>query len=213
MRCSLGLLLCWLGFSPVLASAQLIGVPSPGNSTTPACLALCPLGDMPLTVVVRDLANVPIAGSTVVLDFSQCPSAHLCEWWPTDPYTVNTSARWLIATTGPNGSVTIPARVGGTGAAGAVRLFADGVFLKAYALASPDQNGNGYVYEGFPVGGNDLALFGLKLGTADPTADFTCDGVVNPDDQEVIYGHYAQSCAGVVPVKQSTWGELKTHYR
>jgi hypothetical protein len=150
----------------------------------------------------------------VVLDFSLSPGAHICEPWPYDPYTVNVAARTLLATTDATGTVVFPARIGGTGAAGSVRVYADGVFLKAYALATPDQNGDGYVYEGPPVGGNDISLFTPKLGTADPTADFTCDGVVNADDQNVLYYHYSQSCMGWIdPARKRTWGELKTHYR
>lgn len=150
-------------------------------------MALCPIGDLTFSVVVRDLGNSPLAGSTVVLDFSQCPGAHICEWWPNDPYAVNVPARWLSATTGPSGSVTFPARVGGTGGRGSVRVFADGVFLGSYALASPDQDGDGFVLEG--LGGTDATLFTAKLGTSDPTADFDCDGDVDGDDQNVFYYH------------------------
>lgn len=189
-------------------------IPSPINSTVPACLALCPLGDLPITVVVRDIANNPVAGSAVVLDFSQCPGAHICEPWQYDPYTVNLSARTILATTDASGAITIPAHVGGVGAAGSVRLYADGVLLHAYALASPDQDGSGAVYDGPPIGGNDIATFTPKLGTTDLTADFTCDGVVNEDDRIVIYYHYGQSCVGWIDAaRRSTWGELKTHYR
>ena len=214
MRRPLRTLLCLLAIALAVPGAARAAIPSAANSTYPACLALCPLGDLPITVVVRDIANNPVAGSVVVLDFSQAPGAHICEPWPYDPYTVNVSARTILATTDAAGTIVIPARVGGTAAAGSVKLYADGVFLRAYALASPDQDGNGAVYDGPPVGGNDIALFTPKLGTADLTADFTCDGVVNEDDRIIIYYHYGQSCMGWIdPVRKSTWGELKTHYR
>lgn len=203
-----------LSMALAIPGAARAGVPSPFNSTLPACMALCPLGDLPFTVVVRDIANGPVAGSVVVLDFSQCPGAHICEPWGYDPYTVNVAARTILATTDAAGAIVFPARVGGTGAAGSVRVYADGVFLKAYALASPDQDGTGAVYDGPPVGGNDIALFTPKLGTTDRTADFTCDGLVNEDDRIIEYYHYGQSCLGWIdPAKKSTWGELKTHYR
>ena len=55
------------------------GVPSAANSELPSCLVLCPFGDLPFSVVVRDLANNPIINGPVVLDFSACPGAYLCQ--------------------------------------------------------------------------------------------------------------------------------------
>ena len=214
MRRPLHTLLFSLSIALAIPGTARAAVPSAANSTLPACMALCPLGDIPFSVVVRDIANNPVAGSLVVLDFSQSPGANICEPWQSDPYFVNLLARALYAWTDATGTIVFPARVGGTGAAGSVHVYADGVLLKAYALASPDQDGNGAVYDGPPIGGNDLAQFTLKLGTTDVTADFTCDGVVNDDDRIVIYYHYGQTCAGWIdPVKKSTWGEIKTHYR
>lgn len=195
------------------AAGASAAVPSPATSTLPACMALCPFGDIPFTVVVRDAASNPSPGSFVVLDFSQCPGAYLCEGQSFDPYTVDLPTRQLRAFTNAAGSVTFPARVGGTGAPGSVRVYADGVPLRTYALASPDQDGDGFVLEGPPTG-SDYTLFTAKLGTSDPTADFDCDGTVAAADQNIFNFHYSQSCLGWVdPVKRSTWGEVKTHYR
>ena len=214
MRRPLRILLSSLALALAIPAAALAGVPSAFDSTLPACMALCPLGDLPFTVVVRDIAHNPVAGSVVVLDFSQAPTAHICEPWGYDPYTVNVAARPLSATADATGTIVFPARIGGTAPAGSVRVFANGVFLKSYALASPDQDGTGAVYTGPPVGGDDIGVFTPKLGTTDPTADFTCDGLVNDDDRIVIYYHYSQSCMGWIdPVRKSTWGEVKTHYR
>ena len=190
-------------------SRAITGVPSPLNSTVPACLVLCPLGDIPFTVVVRDFANNPIAGSTVVLDFTPCPGAYICRFRPSDPYTV--SQRMLSMVTNAAGSVTFPARVGGTGPVGCVGLYADGVLLKSYALASPDQNGNGVAVTIVDV---DDAIFAAKLGTLDPTADFDCDGDVDIGDQQLFFHHLSHSCDGIVDAtRRSTWGTLKFHYR
>src|SRR6266851_2104172 len=100
------------------------GVVDPGLSTLPPCMALCPMGDMPFTVVTRDLANNPLAGIFVTLDFGACPGAFLCPSLPSDPYVVDPTFRTLRMTTGANGSVTFPARVGGTAPSGCVRVIA-----------------------------------------------------------------------------------------
>jgi len=186
------------------------GVPNAANSSLPACMALCPMGDMPFTVVVRDVANNPIAGSLVVLDFSQCPGAFLCPARPADPYLLDVPTRTLRMTTAAAGGVTFLARVGGTGPPGGVRVFADGVLLRSYALASPDQNGNGVCVSIVDV---DDAIFAAKLGGADPTADFDCDGDVDVQDQLIFGSHHSHSCDGFVDAThRSSWGQLKLHY-
>ena len=188
-------------------------VPSAANSSLPACMALCPMGDMPFTVIVRDFANNPVPGSTVVLDFSGCPNgAFICTPLPTDPYITNLGARTLSMTADASGKVTFPARIGGTGPAGCAAVFADGVLMRHYALASPDQGGDGQVVLVFV---NDLTLFSAKLGSADPTADFDCSGgAVNPSDQTILFAHASHGCFGFVDaVNRRTWGSLKLHYR
>ena len=193
-------------------------VPSPANSSTPACMVFCPMGDVfpesqPFTVVVRDFANVPIAGSSVVIDLSGCPGAFICNPTLGDPYTTNLVARTLTRATDASGTASFPARVGGTGPAGCAKVYADGVLLKSYALASPDQDGDGLVL--YPPFSNDLSIFAAKIGTADPTADLDCSGgVVDVTDQSVFYHHVSQSCEGYIdPVQRRSWGSLKSHYR
>ena len=197
----------------VASTQAAAAVPSPVNSSVPACMALCPLGDMPFTVTVRDFANNPIAGSSVVLDFSGCPNgAYICPTRPGDPYSVNLVARTLSMVTPANGAVTFPARIGGVGPAGCAKVFADGVLLRSYALASPDQNGNGLAAGIIDV---DPALFAAKLGTVDPTADFDCSGgAVDLADQLIFNQNLSHSCDGIVlAVQRHTWGSLKSHYR
>jgi len=188
-------------------------VPSPANSTLPACMALCPLGDLSFTVTVRDLANNPIAGSTVVIDFSGCPNgAYICPQRPGDVYVIDLPTRTIRMVTPASGTVTFPARIGGVGPAGCAKVFADGVPLRSYALASPDQNGNGVAVSIVDV---DDVLFAAKLGTVDPTADFDCSGgAVDAADQLIFNHHLAHSCDGIVlPVERRSWGSLKSYYR
>ena len=64
------------------------GVPSPPNSTFPPCLVTCPLGDLYVEVIVRDIANNPLTGASVTFVFSDCPDAFLCPPMPGDPYQI-----------------------------------------------------------------------------------------------------------------------------
>ncbi|MEQ1832257.1 MAG: hypothetical protein ABL977_04315 [Candidatus Eisenbacteria bacterium] len=186
-------------------------VPSAANSTVPDCLALCPFGDLSFVVTVRDLAANPITGSTVVLDFSNCPLANLCVSVQPPGLIVNPGARTIRGFTDATGSITFPAHVGGTGPAGSVRLFADGVLFRSYALASPDQDGDGVVTT---VIGLDGPLFNGRLGGTDPAADFDCSGHVDAADETIFFEHQSQACGGFVdPARRSTWGAVKLHYR
>lgn len=196
----------------LLCSAPVEGaVPSAANSTLPACLALCPLGDMSVTVVVRDIANNPIAGSSVVFDFSNAPAANLCPSTFQPGLIVDIPGRTLRAVTDLGGAVTVGAHVGGTSPLGTVRVFADGVLLRSFALASPDQDGNGYSVS---IIGLDDPLFAAKLGTSDPTADFDCSGTVDIDDEQIFFQHHSHACGGFVDAaRRSTWGAVKLHYR
>jgi len=186
-------------------------VPSPFNSTTPNCIAACPLGDIPTTIVVRDIANNVIANSTVVIDFSNCSGAFLCQF-PPPPYNQNLAQRTVSLQTDATGTVTFPLHVGGTCGSNLVRIFADGVLLKQTALASPDQTGNGVVVC-FAID-TDCSVFGPKLNTSDPTADFDCNGTVDLFDEIALMGHVSHACEGIVdPARRSSWGRVKAFYR
>lgn len=74
------------------APVQAQGVPSPANSTVPSLIALVGhTGGVAsaygaFDVIVRDLANNPVAGASVVVDPGLCPDLHLCAD-PNDPGT------------------------------------------------------------------------------------------------------------------------------
>ncbi len=197
-----------LSVSPARA---VTGVPDPVASTLPDCMVTCPLGDLSFAVVVRDATSLPIPLADVTIVFYNCPGAYLCPGMASDPYVVNTTQRTLTGITDTNGAIDFHPRVGGTGPAGSVEVYANGIYLKSYALASPDQNGDGVVI-GSPD--PDGTTFAAKLGTTDPTADFTCDGTVDAADQAFFDAHVSHSCAGIVnPAKQRTWGVIKILYR
>ena len=194
------------------ATSAMAGVVSAANSTFPPCLVTCPMGDLHAVVIARDLANNPLNGVFVSFDFSQCPGAYVCPTRPSDPYTYDPATHRVTMVTNATGTADLPLRVGGVGAAGSVQLFANGILLASYALASPDQNGNGVVTGIVDV---DPALFAAKLGTVDPTAAFDCSGgAVDAADQLIFNQHLSHSCDGIVDaVQRRTWGTLKSHYR
>lgn len=201
---------------PVLLLAVAVPAPAavpapPPASSLPLCLATCPMGDMPFTVTVRDIAMNPVVGSTVLIDFSNCPGAYLCEI-PPPPYNLDLQARLIWGTTDATGKISFPLHVGGICGPGGVRVYADGVLMKSYALASPDQNGDGMT--GNIIDSSDNAIFGPKIGSNDPTADFDCNGIVDDLDETTFMHHLAQSCAAYVdPVRRSSWGRVKSIYR
>lgn len=207
IRASLAALL--LSFACTLPAAA--GVPAPPPiSTLPTCFVACPLGDAPIVVIVRDLANNPVVGSMVVIDLSACPNAYVCEIPPPD-YIYDPVSRTIRRTTGADGRVQFDLHVGGGCGPGGVKIYADGVFMRSYALASPDQDGDGFTSN---LLNNDHLIFFAKLGGADPTADFDCDGDVDVEDQGFYFYHASQSCAGYVdPARKSSWGRLKSYYR
>ena len=198
-----------LGAVPALA-----GVPSPANSTVPACMVACPMGGLSFDVVLRDLANNPVANSSVVIDLSQCPDVLICpgSGSPADPYIVDLPARTLRMFTDAYGLAHFMLRLGGGCGTSGVRVFASGVLLAQVAFASPDQNGDGMVLYFSPLA--DTPLFNAKLGTSDPTADFDCDGDVDSEDEQAFGEHNSHSCEGIGnDARRSSWGWLKSHYR
>jgi hypothetical protein len=202
----LSALLCSTLF--LLPAVARSGVPSPGNSTVPQCLLGCPAGDFIITIVVRDLASNPVVNSTVLLDFSACPAFTICTPESTDPYIYDAGTRTVRAVTDASGTVRFPLRAGGVcGTANGVSVFADGVYLAGRTFASPDQNGDLF------VNAVDQGIAGAKLGAADPTADFDCDGTVTAADLGVVDAHLAHGCSGPTPTRARSWGSVKIIYR
>jgi hypothetical protein len=203
MRRALALLAC--SALLVLSSREAGAVPSPANSTVP-CLVACPGGDLSFTIVVRDLINIPIVGSMVTVEFPECASFVHCPQVPTG-YLWDSGGRRAVVFTNAVGEATFALMGGGVCPGASVRVYADGVLLAARGLASTDQEGDLY------VGLGDEALASGKLGTADPTADFDCSGVVTAADVAVITAHVGHGCEPVTPTVPRTWGRIKQLYR
>ena len=73
----------------VLAGPAAAQIPSPRNSTVPNCIVVCPAGDLPVSVTVRDINNLPLVGVIVDLKFCPCASIHFCPSSPSDGYAVD----------------------------------------------------------------------------------------------------------------------------
>ena len=86
--------------------------PSPANSTMPAMIPVVghaagggadPVGEV--LAVVRDIANAPVPGAVVIIDFSACTDLRLCSD-PHDPdAVVDCVNRTVTKVAGPNGDV------------------------------------------------------------------------------------------------------------
>lgn len=180
------LILALLGTSARDAHAGL-SVPDPANSSTPPCIVVCPAGDIPIQVVVRDRDHQPINGARVLLDLCTCTGLVYC---------VDTSS-CLPRTSGTDtghAALLIPAGSGCTDKM--LRLYADGVVLNTYAsLASPDQDGD------LAVTAADISIITSKLGLNDPSADFDCDGTVTDNDVTLARNHLGHGCPVVTAVE------------
>jgi hypothetical protein len=183
------------------------GIPSPANSTAPPCLVVCPRGDVEYRVVVRDIANFPLVGSTVAIWLQECPNVVPCatqlagtSWDPANRYA------WTL--TGAGGVASFHLKLGGTCANTYARITADGVMLTSASVASPDQDADLF------VGGSDVLIVNDLVGTTNRAADFDCDGTVTAADLAFLTDlHGGHSCDPAVSVRHGRWGELKQLYR
>jgi hypothetical protein len=206
------LLLAFICPTGSFVAPALGSVPNPTTSTVPACLPVCPLGDLSYAVVVRDVGGAPIPGSMVELEFAGCPQVKLCgPGNPPPPYGFHSTTR-IFLITDAQGRATFPVEGGGTCASG-VQVFADGVMLtdgiahQLLSVASTDQDGDLFVT------GLDTGVMAAK-GPSDPTADLDCDGDHDAADAAVLAAHQGHFCRGFIdPVLPGTWGQLKIRYR
>src|SRR6185436_19408633 len=97
----------------LIASAAMAGVPSAANSTTPACITLVgSLAGSPdaaagqFTVIVRDLANNPLVGATVVIDISNAIDMAICSDQHDPSAVVDCAGGRVSKLTASDGSVT-----------------------------------------------------------------------------------------------------------
>lgn len=192
-----------------VAATAFAGVPSPGNSSlSPACLKLVngnvggvaanPTGAFAVTV--RDLANNPIANSTVVLDFVNCGGTDVRaqSGQPHDvAVTQNCAARTIRKSTDVAGLASFIVVGGGSSsggpgfpslAAGCVRVFADGVLLATVRAAAHDQNGAG----GLTPADVSAVITDVLSPGYETRADLNCSADLSPADvSDVIAGVFS----------------------
>ena len=200
-----------VGLVLLIASPAAAGVPSPANSTVP-CIIMCPQGDIPLEIVVRDLANNPLANVYVRVDFCEDhlvtpgsasiqdgpPFAFCCDFSCGAAGYTDANGRFVFALTGGGASALVPT----------CGIVADGVSLGGRISYSPDQNGD------LVVDVADVALATALLGTSNPNMDLDCDGgLVDADDLAALSLHQGHMCHCPVPTRRNSWGQMKTLYR
>jgi hypothetical protein len=197
----------------LVASAAMAGVPSPGNSTTPGCITLVgSLAGVPdaaagqFTVVVRDLANNPLNGASVVIDLSNANDIAICDDQLDVNALVNCAAKTTRKFTDVTGSVTFTVLGGSNGAGNAstllngARIYANGTLIASPTAAAYDLDGAS------GVGANDLSAWLTDFGSGQPygRSDYDCSGTIGANDlslwlTEFGAGTSAASCAVACP--------------
>src|SRR5258708_27359243 len=125
----------------LFAAAAMANVPSAANSSVPACISIMgsaagtPDAAGTFTITVRDLANNPLNGSSVVVDFSGHSDMIICDNQLNGAVLVNCPAKTVRQFTNALGQVTFTVIGGSTGGGLAVsvgsggKVYADGVLL------------------------------------------------------------------------------------
>jgi len=214
MRIPLVLALALASAFAVLPSLASAGVPCGiCNSTVPLCVTLVgAAGDAPaaefgeFVVIMRDLANNPIAGAMVVIDLSNAPDMHFCADQMDPTMTVDCANNRVSKVTAADGSVHFTLLGGSNGAGNASTLlnggmiFANGVLLQYPTVAAYDLDGSG------GVGANDVsALLGdFGLGQPFGRCDYDCSGNVGANDLSLWLKAYGsgtmtRSCGSSCP--------------
>jgi hypothetical protein len=179
----------------LIASVAAAGVPSAANSTVPGWInAMGAKAGVPdphgqVTIVVRDLANNPLNGASVVIDLSGCADLNLCCDQLDAGTTVNCPAKTTRKFTDVTGTVQfiLEGKSIGSGNAvelqGAGRVYANGTLIGSPTVPAFDLDGSS------GVGINDLSVwlgdFGTLGNPAFGRADFDHNGAVGINDLSV----------------------------
>src|SRR5215831_1003921 len=197
----------------LIASAAMAGVPSAANSSAPECVTLVgSLAGVPdaaagqFTVIVRDLANNPLNGASVVIDFSACGDIAICNDQLDANALVNCGAKTTRKFTDALGSVTFTVLGGSNGAGNAStllhggKIFANGTLIKQPTVAAYDLDGSS------GVGANDLSAWLTDFGSGNNygRSDYDCSGAIGANDLSfwlTVFGSgtMTESCASRCP--------------
>ena len=178
------------------------GLPPENNSTIPAMIPIVghdgaglpdPIGEV--EVSVRDLANNPVVGSLVVLDFSQCTELRLCADAHDPGVTVDCAQRTVRRLSDAQGKARFRVMGWSTGIPGgpgaprnAAKVYADGVLLGSPNVSIYDLDGGG-------VGPADLAawLGDFFANTGLERDDYDNSELVGPSDLSMWLKAYFSS--------------------
>ena len=195
--------------TPSLAHA---GLPPCCNSTVPSCISLVgsrgsvPAATGAFTVVVRDLANNPIAGVGVTIDLANAMDLRICADQLDPAATVNCAAKTVRKFTAADGSVHFTVLGGSNGAGNATTLLNGGrIFANGFLIGSPTVSA--YDLDGISgVGANDLSAWLGDFFTGNPIgrSDYDCSNSVGANDFSIWLGVFgsgamAQSCGASCP--------------
>lgn len=163
--------------------------PSPGNSTIPDHVTLVSLGPAGpdsvaghFVVVFRDLANQPVPGVVITLDFAACTDVAIAPDQRDPRLVVNCSSRTVSAVTDVNGTASftiLGARAfGPPSGPNSLRIYGDGVMLGSLSASMFDLDGTGGVTLG------DLGAWASDFfsGTNPPRSDYDDYGGVSLSD-------------------------------
>ena len=195
---------------PTVASASPCGF---CNSTTPECISLVgSTGSAPAAatgqfeVVIRDLANNPIAGATVVIDLSGALDLEFCADQMDPAATVDCAHKTVSKVTAADGSVSFTLLGGSNGGGNAStllrggRMYANGTLIQTPTVSAYDLDGSG------GVGANDLSAWLGDFGSGNPygRCDYDCSGGVGANDLSLWLNAFASgrmtaSCASSCP--------------
>jgi hypothetical protein len=195
----------------LIASAAMAGVPSAVNSTSPACISLvgslagAPDAAGQFTVTVRDLANNPLNGASVVIDLAGCGDLAICDDQLDVDALVNCGAKTTRKFTDALGNVTFIVLGGsngsgnGTSGFNAGKIFANGTLIKSPTVSAYDlDNSSG-------VGANDLSAWLADFGAGGlGRSDYDCSSDIGANDLSmwlVLFGAgtSASSCGASCP--------------
>jgi hypothetical protein len=168
------------------ASAQIANLtgPDPTTSAVDGAVVVCPAGDIPFHLTLRDMGIAPRPGSTVTLDFataklSLCPATRDAGY--------GRQERVLFAVSGQGGLLAFRIRGGGAAAGDSVVVQADGQAFGSRPVLSPDLDGD------LDVDRQDVTLASSQLGR-DGTADLDRDGTVTKADIRLLRAHLGHAC-------------------
>ena len=188
-------------------------LPSPENSTLPACINLVgSSAGVParaagaFEVIVRDIANNPIQGAHVVIDLAQCPDLHFCADQFDPSVDVDCANKQVGKFTDQNGRATFVLLGGSNGSGNAVsllnggRVFRDGALIGSPTVGAYDLDGSG------GVGASDLSAWLSDFASGIPfgRSDYDCSFGVGAGDLSFWLtafgsGQQAESCTATCP--------------